>query len=149
MKAWTSDVPFSHDGKIWKLEDYTFFPKPIQTPHPPIYASAVLTPESAIWAGTKGFHLCTGLFVPAREKVRDVIELYRKTLREHGHDPEEKEVSGVFQMFCGKTDEEARREGGQYVLQYFKFFSELDQRSPHTSKAFEQYQGGISKIFQG
>ena len=149
VKAWTSDAPFSYDGKFWKLQDYTFFPKPLQTPHPPIYASAVLTPESAVWAGAQGFNLTTGLFVPAREKVRDIIQLYRTTLKEHGHDPAEKDVSGVFQMFCGETDEQARREGGQYALQYFKFFSELDQRSPHTSKAFEHYEGGISKIFQG
>ncbi|MEW6298111.1 MAG: LLM class flavin-dependent oxidoreductase [Thermodesulfobacteriota bacterium] len=149
VKAWTATGPFSHEGKFWKLENYSFFPKPLQQPHPPIYASAVVTPESAVFAGSRGFHLSTGLFVPARERVREVIDLYRKTLREHGFDPATKEVSGVFQLYCGESQEEARRNGGRYALQYFKFFSELDQRSPHTSKAFANYGGGVSRIFAG
>lgn len=149
VKAWTANGPFSHNGKFWQLENYTFFPKPLQQPHPPIYASAVITPESAVYAGSRGFHLSTGLFVPARERVREVIELYRKTLRAHGFNPAEKEVSGVFQLYCGESQDEARRNGGRYALQYFKFFSELDQRSPHTSKAFENYGGGVSRIFAG
>lgn len=149
VKAWTANGPFSYDGKFWQLKDYTFFPKPLQQPHPPIYASAVITPESAVYAGSRGFHLSTGLFVPARERVREVIELYRKTLREHGFNPAEKEVSGVFQLYCGESQDEARRNGGQYALQYFKFFSSLDQRALHTSKAFEQYGGGVSRIFAG
>jgi alkanesulfonate monooxygenase SsuD/methylene tetrahydromethanopterin reductase-like flavin-dependent oxidoreductase (luciferase family) len=78
-----------------------------------------------------------------------VIELYRQTLREHGFNPAEKEVSGVFQLYCGVSHEEARRNGGQYALQYFKFFSALDQRALHTSKAFEHYGGGVSRIFAG
>lgn len=149
VKAWTATEPFSYEGKFWQLRDYTFFPKPLQQPHPPIYASAVLTPESAIWAGQHGFHLTTGLFVPAAEKVRDIIKLYRQTLWDNGHNPDEREVSGVFQLYCGATNEEARRDGGQYALEYFKFFSRLDQRSPHTSKAFEHYDGGVSRVFQG
>jgi alkanesulfonate monooxygenase SsuD/methylene tetrahydromethanopterin reductase-like flavin-dependent oxidoreductase (luciferase family) len=30
IKAWTSDGPFSFNGKFWKLDDYSFFPKPVQ-----------------------------------------------------------------------------------------------------------------------
>jgi len=97
VKAWTSGEPFSHEGRFWKLDNYSFFPKPLQQPYPPIYASAVLTPDSAIFAGSRGFNLASGLFLPARERVRDVIALYRQTLREHGWKPEEKEIAGVFQ----------------------------------------------------
>lgn len=32
VKAWTADGPFSFDGKFWKLHDYSFFPKPLQSP---------------------------------------------------------------------------------------------------------------------
>src|SRR5712692_9126610 len=112
VKAWTSDGPFSYEGRFWRLNDYSFFPKPLQKPHPPIYASAVLTPESAIWAGRNGFHLSTGLFLPAREKVKGIIDLYRKTLVESGFNPAQHEVSGVYQMYCAATNQEARRDGG-------------------------------------
>lgn len=149
LKAWTAEGPFSFAGKFFKVQDYTFFPKPLQKPHPPIYAAGVVTPESCMWAGKQGYHLTTGLFVPAREKVRANIELYRQTLREHGYKPEERDIAGVFQMYCGATNEEARRDGGQYALQYFKFFSGLDKIKPLTSAAFAHYRGGVSQIFAG
>ena len=149
LKAWTSNGPFSYEGEFWKLQDYTFFPKPIQQPHPPIYASGVVTPESYIWAGRNGFHLSTGFFVPNQEMVRNGIQLYLKTLKENGHDPVTRDISGVFQMYCGDSNEEAHRNGGQHVLNYYKFFGSLDQRSPHTSRSFEHYQGGVSRLFAG
>ena len=149
LKAWTSTEPFSYEGKFWQLQDYSFFPKPIQQPHPPIYASGVVTPESFTWAGRKGLHLATGFFVPVQEQLRDNIQLYRQALQEAGHNPAERDVAGVFQMYCGESNEEAHRNGGQHVLNYYKFFGSLDQRSPHTSRSFEHYQGGVSRLFAG
>jgi alkanesulfonate monooxygenase SsuD/methylene tetrahydromethanopterin reductase-like flavin-dependent oxidoreductase (luciferase family) len=149
VKAWTSPGPFSYNGQFWKLHDYTFFPKPLQQPYPPIYASGVLTPESCAWAGAQGFHLATAFFVPAEERVQKNIQLYRRALQEAGHNPAERDVAGVFQMYCGESNEEAHRNGGSYVLNYYKFFGGLDQRSPHTSKAFASYEGGVSKVFAG
>jgi alkanesulfonate monooxygenase SsuD/methylene tetrahydromethanopterin reductase-like flavin-dependent oxidoreductase (luciferase family) len=149
VKAWTSPGPFSYEGKFWKLQDYTFFPKPLQQPHPPIYASGVITPESCTWAGKQGFHLATAFFVPIQEQVQHNIQLYRQALREAGYNPAERDVSGVFQMYCGESNDEAHHNGGSYVLNYYKFFGSLDQRSPHTSAAFAHYGGGVSRIFAG
>lgn len=149
IKAWTSDGPFSFNGKFWKLEDYSFFPKPVQKPHPPIYASAVATSESYIWAGRTGLHLSSGFFAPFPERIRAGIELYRQTLRENGYDPATRDVSGVFQMYCGDSNEEARQHGGVYALEYFKFFDALDARSPHTAKAFARYQRRPGSGFTG
>ena len=149
LKAWTSTEPFSYEGKFWQLQDYSFFPKPIQQPHPPIYASGVVTPESFTWAGRNGLHLATGFFVPLQEQLRANIQLYRQSLQEAGHNPAERDVAGVFQMYCGESNKEAHRNGGQHVLNYYKFFGSLDQRSPHTSRSFEHYQGGVSRLFAG
>jgi alkanesulfonate monooxygenase SsuD/methylene tetrahydromethanopterin reductase-like flavin-dependent oxidoreductase (luciferase family) len=147
LKAWTANGPFSYQGKFWSLNDYTFFPKPLQQPHPPIYGSGAITPESYRWAGSKGLHLATAFFIPDRERVRNGIGLYRQALEEAGYNPAERDVAGVFQMYCGESNEEAHRHGGGHVLNYYKFFGSLDQRSPHTSRAFEHYQGGVSKLF--
>jgi alkanesulfonate monooxygenase SsuD/methylene tetrahydromethanopterin reductase-like flavin-dependent oxidoreductase (luciferase family) len=46
LKAWTADGPFSFEGNYWQLSGYTFFPKPLQKPHPPVFASGAITPES-------------------------------------------------------------------------------------------------------
>jgi alkanesulfonate monooxygenase SsuD/methylene tetrahydromethanopterin reductase-like flavin-dependent oxidoreductase (luciferase family) len=143
VKAWTSDGPFSFDGEFWKLADYTFFPKPLQKPHPPIFASGAITPESYVWAGRRGLHLGTAFFIPAPEMVKANIDLYRNALRESGYDPANREIAGVYQMYCGDSRQEAREHGGVYALQYYKFFESLDRRSVHTSAAYERYKKGV------
>jgi alkanesulfonate monooxygenase SsuD/methylene tetrahydromethanopterin reductase-like flavin-dependent oxidoreductase (luciferase family) len=131
LKAWTSPMSFSYRGAFWNVENHTFFPRPYQQPHPPIYASATATRETFIWAGRHGFHLLTSCFVPRQEEVRQGIELYRETLRSHGHDPAEKDVAGVFQFYCGEDSEQARHYGGEHILRYYEFLSALRRRGPH------------------
>jgi alkanesulfonate monooxygenase SsuD/methylene tetrahydromethanopterin reductase-like flavin-dependent oxidoreductase (luciferase family) len=143
IKAWSSRGPFSFDGKFWKLTDYTFFPPPLQQPLPPIFASGAITPESYAWAGARGLHLGTAFFIPAPDMVRANIELYRRSLREAGHDPATREVAGVYQMYCGDSHAEAREHGGAYALQYYKFFEALDRRLQHTSATYERYKRGL------
>ena len=145
LKAWTADRPFSYKGKFTELEDYTFFPKPIQQPHPPIYAAGASTPESFTWAGKYGFHLCTAFFFSEPETIRDNVALYRRSLIENGHDPATKDIAGVCQMYCGESDEEAHRIGGPHVMNYYAFFAGLDQRSPHTSDAFASYRRSLTE----
>jgi alkanesulfonate monooxygenase SsuD/methylene tetrahydromethanopterin reductase-like flavin-dependent oxidoreductase (luciferase family) len=149
LRAWTHKEPFSYDGKFWQLEDYQFFPAPLQEPHPPIYASATLTPESFVWTAKMGFHLATACFVPNKEGVRDGIATYRRTLEESGCDPRERDIAGVFQMFCGESHEEAHRTAGGHVIDYLNFFGSIDARSPHRSKAYEHHQGGTKGMFDG
>lgn len=144
IKAWTSREPFSFNGKYWQLTDYSFFPRPLQQPFPPIFASGAITPESYVWAGARGLHLGTAFFIPNPDMVRANIELYKKALREAGHDPATREVAGVYQMYCGDSPKEAREHGGVYALNYYKFFESLDRRLRHTSASYERYKRGLS-----
>ena len=144
IKAWTADAPFSFKGKFWELTDYNFSPKPVQKPHPPVYSSGTRTPESYSWAGSKGLNLCTAFFIPDRQMVADNIRIYRETLRRNGYDPAQREVIGVVPMYCGESREEARRHGGEYVLNYFKFFDALDRRGSKRGSA----QGYVEMPFE-
>jgi len=50
--------------------------KPLQKPHPPVFASGVITPESYVWVGQMG----TAFFIPAPEIVKANIGLYRNAV---------------------------------------------------------------------
>jgi alkanesulfonate monooxygenase SsuD/methylene tetrahydromethanopterin reductase-like flavin-dependent oxidoreductase (luciferase family) len=39
VKAWTSDEPFAWDGEQYQFSTVSVWPKPVQTPHPPIFGS--------------------------------------------------------------------------------------------------------------
>jgi alkanesulfonate monooxygenase SsuD/methylene tetrahydromethanopterin reductase-like flavin-dependent oxidoreductase (luciferase family) len=40
IKAWTSNVRFSHNGRFWRYEDIIVEPPPLQKPHPPVWIAA-------------------------------------------------------------------------------------------------------------
>jgi alkanesulfonate monooxygenase SsuD/methylene tetrahydromethanopterin reductase-like flavin-dependent oxidoreductase (luciferase family) len=74
------------DGKFWQIRDFQLSPRPVQTPHPPIYTAAATTPDSASFAGKVG----QGLVQPGYlgipfELVRGLTETYRKNLPEPTH----------------------------------------------------------------
>ncbi|HZP44973.1 MAG TPA: LLM class flavin-dependent oxidoreductase [Candidatus Binataceae bacterium] len=135
IKAWTAPGPFSFAGRFWKLHDYEFFPKPLQQPHPPIFAAGAATPGSFSWAGEMGLDLCTALFGPDQNLLRSGIESYRQTLAAHHHDSRAGVVASVTQMYCAESKAEALRHGGEYTLNYYKFFSDLDRRGSRPSVA--------------
>jgi alkanesulfonate monooxygenase SsuD/methylene tetrahydromethanopterin reductase-like flavin-dependent oxidoreductase (luciferase family) len=134
--AWRADGPLSFDGKFWKLKDYEFFPQPVQRPTPPIYAAGAQSPESYLWAGARGYNLCTAFFNPDKAFVRENIRRYRQALADHGFDPATRAVAGLSQMYCAETKAEALRDGGEYALNYYKFFARMEQKGSRTySKA--------------
>ncbi len=40
MKCWSADGRFSHHGKYWNFDDAIIDPRPLQSPHPPIWIGA-------------------------------------------------------------------------------------------------------------
>ncbi|HXR34372.1 MAG TPA: LLM class flavin-dependent oxidoreductase [Candidatus Binataceae bacterium] len=146
IKAWTAEGAFSFDGRFWKLRDYEFFPKPVQKPHPPIFAAGAGTPASFTWAGGLGLDLCTALFGPDKTLLKNGLKSYRETLASSGYDPAQRTVTSVTQMYCGETKAEALRHGGRYTLNYYKFFASLDSRGSQPSGARALAQARIEDL---
>ena len=48
--TWTSDGPFSFEGRLYRLEDLDAQPRPLQTPHPPLIMGGAAGPRSAALA---------------------------------------------------------------------------------------------------
>jgi alkanesulfonate monooxygenase SsuD/methylene tetrahydromethanopterin reductase-like flavin-dependent oxidoreductase (luciferase family) len=124
-QAWKSSGPMSFHGEHFDVDRYTYFPPPIQTPHPPVYASAGGTRDSFRWAAEMGFNLGTALFLPDVKELAENVALYRKTLSDYGHDPKTREVMAITQMYCASDPAEALRDGKTYAENYYRFFSNL------------------------
>src|SRR5215469_3451412 len=151
VKAWSSPGPFSHQGRFRKLTDYSLFPPPVQKPHPPIFSSAAVSPESYAWAGAMGFNLCATFFFPIPPtEIRHKIDLYRGALTEHGFDPNSRTISGVFHAYCGEDAHEARAVGENLITRYFRFTGRLEKRGGlHTAADYEHYHGSLASFFKG
>ena len=147
LRAWTQDT-VSYEGKYYKVREVTSLPKPVQKPYPPIWSACAVTPESFIWAGQKGFHpMIVPFAYPNHEDLQAKLNLYWSALKEAGHDPQTREVLGVYHLYVAETDEEAHALARGHFVQYWRFFGGLDQKATWQSEDYKEYKGGLSKLF--
>jgi len=112
VKAWTGDG-FTHDGHFWRLKVPLLRPRPYTRPHPPIIRGAS-SEHSLIEFARAGKPFLMN--VQSLETTRARIELYKRTMREAGHD--EAAITGNLgaswiwrNVFVAATDAEAERVG--------------------------------------
>jgi alkanesulfonate monooxygenase SsuD/methylene tetrahydromethanopterin reductase-like flavin-dependent oxidoreductase (luciferase family) len=110
-QMWTQEH-FSHDGEFFTMPDRNVLPKPIQKPHPPMWV-AVSSPETAIQAAERGMGLL-GVSIGTPDEYKQRVSDYRRIIKNAqpvGHFVNN-QVNGVGWMYCGESDEEARKVGG-------------------------------------
>jgi alkanesulfonate monooxygenase SsuD/methylene tetrahydromethanopterin reductase-like flavin-dependent oxidoreductase (luciferase family) len=61
IRAWTSNVRFSHDGRFWQYEDIIVEPPTSQKPHPPVWIAAS-KPDSIRSVAARGCKLLLDQF---------------------------------------------------------------------------------------
>jgi alkanesulfonate monooxygenase SsuD/methylene tetrahydromethanopterin reductase-like flavin-dependent oxidoreductase (luciferase family) len=98
---------FDFDGQYYRFRDVQVLPKPVQQPHPRLWASAVRTRDSYEWAGRRGYDLLTAPFMMDRARLREYLDLYHGTLADAGHSPAGKEVLGNLHVCVAPTRAEA------------------------------------------
>ena len=55
VKCWTEPGPFRWEGKHYHFRHVNPWCLPLQKPHPPIWVPGTASPETALWAGRKGY----------------------------------------------------------------------------------------------
>jgi alkanesulfonate monooxygenase SsuD/methylene tetrahydromethanopterin reductase-like flavin-dependent oxidoreductase (luciferase family) len=83
LKAWREPGRFSHEGRFWRYNDISVEPRPVQSPHPPVWVAAGST-ESAARVGRMGLRMQLSSGVPF-QRVPELVEAYRAGLSEAGH----------------------------------------------------------------
>ncbi len=138
-KMWTED-PFSHEGQFFTIPPRSVIPKPVQSPHPPLWV-ACSQPESFRNAGEMGLGvLCFNLAGHAELKKR--VDLYREGL-EHANPVGSfvnDQVAALCVIHVGEDDEEARRvaapEGAWFVNFAEKLYAPWQGRAVPDSYKF-------------
>jgi natural product biosynthesis luciferase-like monooxygenase protein len=123
IRLWTEEnVTF--EGKFHRFANVTSLPRPTQKPHPPIWVAVVVSPESFVWAGERGYNLMVVPYIGEHHELAEKIELYRKAYRERGHEARRGpgEILMVFHLYVAPTRKEAREEARGYMEQYLRTF---------------------------
>jgi len=55
LKCWTEPGPFRWEGRHYHFRHVNPWCLPLQKPHPPIWIPGTASPETAVWAGRRGY----------------------------------------------------------------------------------------------
>jgi alkanesulfonate monooxygenase SsuD/methylene tetrahydromethanopterin reductase-like flavin-dependent oxidoreductase (luciferase family) len=87
LKAWSSDEPFSHEGRFWHYHEIVVEPPTAQKPHPPVWIAAG-KPESVRKVAVLGANLLLDQFA-STEAIGERIALFKAECeaRDRAFDP--------------------------------------------------------------
>tara|TARA_B100001013_G_C24617457_1_gene445798 strand:+ start:526 stop:1578 length:1053 start_codon:yes stop_codon:yes gene_type:complete len=116
-KAWTSKAAFNHSGKFWTFNDMTVQPKPLQTPHPPVWVAAS-SHKSMDRVAKHDWNLMVGQG-ESFEKVGEQIEYYKIAIGEQGYDYDPARVTVARAMYTAPSREQVSNDA-QLPFMWFK-----------------------------
>ena len=115
LKAW--EGPFEYDGKFHKVRKINVIPKPVQTPHPPVYVAAV-SPSTYEWVIKKGYNVLTSFLHPY-DQVFELYEAYHKTAEAAGFAGKLEFPLARF-LYVSDTTAKAIEECREQLMWYFR-----------------------------
>jgi alkanesulfonate monooxygenase SsuD/methylene tetrahydromethanopterin reductase-like flavin-dependent oxidoreductase (luciferase family) len=147
LKALSQET-FEHQGEVWKVPERSLFPKPMQKPHPPVFASATST-QTHEFAGREGLGVMSGNSLPGGwDFVQECLELYRDSWTdagERGRLTNSTFSSLALRAHCAETTEQAMAEAGDAAFEMvdlvMSWFTKLAKQSSDYS-----YMGRIEEL---
>jgi alkanesulfonate monooxygenase SsuD/methylene tetrahydromethanopterin reductase-like flavin-dependent oxidoreductase (luciferase family) len=148
-RLWTEkDVVW--EGAFHKFGPVTMLPRPFQQPHPPILVAAAFTPESCESAGRKGYGLLMVPSISRRERVQEMVGLYRKAWADAGHEPGTEHVQMSYNCYLAEDREHAVRMGQLHAEQYTTKLAEAASGwSSTTSTQYRGYERLVDQVKAG
>ena len=136
-KAFTED-PFMFYGEHYRVPPRSLIPKPIQSPHPPMYMAAT-SPESHTMAAGLGIGVFSWSNYMGYEPLAESIAAYNKAADAEegiGNYVDRRRVGALLQAYCAESDEVAREEAGAGNVKWLQIA--LDGY-PRLAKVAESY----------
>lgn len=147
LLAWTSEEPFSFKGRFTTVGDIVVYPRPYQTPHPPIF-QAVVSPGSFEKAVSRGFHGLVGPYLtPFAANVTGAFEPWNEAKRKHGA-PHLRNAHNEI-VYVADSREQAYEEAREPVMEYVRAAAEMwgSPDDPSWTREFAETWGDMVSFF--
>jgi alkanesulfonate monooxygenase SsuD/methylene tetrahydromethanopterin reductase-like flavin-dependent oxidoreductase (luciferase family) len=115
LGAWREEV-FSYQGKFWSYKDVAMWPRPLQTPHPPLWMPITGSQESIEFAGRHNMTITPGQGSAGLQE--DIIRYFAKCLAAAGHTITPQHLAIGQSVYIADTKAQAIKDYGPYHL-YF------------------------------
>jgi alkanesulfonate monooxygenase SsuD/methylene tetrahydromethanopterin reductase-like flavin-dependent oxidoreductase (luciferase family) len=113
VKAWTEPGPFAWFGKHYEVKYVNVWPRPVQKPHPPIYAPSTGTPETLKWAAERRYPFIR-VFTPV-SAIKPLFDEYRRYANEAGYEAAPEQLGWSVPIYVSDTDRAALDEARPHV----------------------------------
>lgn len=135
-KAFTED-PFMFYGEHYKIPPRSLVPKPLQTPHPPIYVAAT-SADSHRMAGALGVGVYSWSNFMGWDALAESVSEFRTAVAEtKGRGEHVNESAGaLLQAYCADSDEIAEAEAGAGNIKWLRIAID---GYPRLAKVAESY----------
>ena len=139
LLAWKSDEPFSFTGKFNEVKDIVVYPRPYQSPHPPIY-QAMVSPGSFDKVAAKGFHGLVGPYLTPLETLKETaFDPWNAAKKKYGK-PHLRSAHNEI-VYVAKSRDAAFREARESVMEYVRASAEFwgDTEDPTWAERYAQW----------
>jgi len=106
LKAWTSDEPFSHDGRFWRYKEIVVEPPTAQKPHPPVWIAAG-RPASIRKVAALGANLMLDQFA-STDSIGERLSLFKAECEGCGRAVDSMEVAVARNLYVARDEADAR-----------------------------------------
>ena len=116
VKAWTEPGPFPWVGKHYHFRYVNPWPRPLQQPHPPIWAPSTGSGETIDWAAEHRYTYCQ-TYSPL-DAIEEFFNQYRATAERCGYAAGPEQLAWSVPIYIGRTDEEAREQAWPHLSMF-------------------------------
>jgi alkanesulfonate monooxygenase SsuD/methylene tetrahydromethanopterin reductase-like flavin-dependent oxidoreductase (luciferase family) len=110
VAAWTRPGPFEFEGEHYNFRYVNLWPRPYQTPHPPIWIPSQGSSETIKWAAAPERKYPFLVTFSAADLVVRYLTLYREQARNYGYECEGHQLGWAAPIYVADTDERAKAE---------------------------------------
>jgi alkanesulfonate monooxygenase SsuD/methylene tetrahydromethanopterin reductase-like flavin-dependent oxidoreductase (luciferase family) len=131
----------SVESEHFDFEDVETLPRPVQSPGPPIWIAAVMSPKSFVNAGLHGFGLLITPSISPLTEVAALVATYRDSFRPQ-RDGDVPRVLASLPLFVGRDDAHATAVGDALLDRYLEVWAQsTDSWSTRGSADYRGYTG--------
>jgi alkanesulfonate monooxygenase SsuD/methylene tetrahydromethanopterin reductase-like flavin-dependent oxidoreductase (luciferase family) len=123
VRAWTEPGPFAYAGKHYQFRYVNVWPRPYQSPHPPIWIPSQGSSSTIRWAARMRYTYCQTLSPIAA--VARFFQLYRDEADKAGYEASADQLAWSNTIYVGETDKKALREARPHLEALVNYFLKM------------------------
>ena len=122
IRAWSEPGPFEFEGEHFNFRYVNIWPRPYQTPHPPIWIPSQGSSETVAWAAAPERKYPFLVTFSSAELVARYHTSYREQAKKYGYEAAGEQLGWAMPVYVADTDEQAREEAGPALEAFFNSF---------------------------